>query len=33
VYGGSPYVWPGEGTQETVKKLQRDQLVKFHDAN
>src|SRR5713101_2063788 len=33
VYGGSPYGWPGEGTPETVKKLQRDQLVKFHDAN
>jgi zinc protease len=33
VYGGSPYGWPGEGTPETVKKLQRDQLAKFHDAN
>jgi zinc protease len=33
VYGGSPYGWPGEGTPETAKKLQRDQLVKFHDAN
>ena len=33
VYGSSPYGWPGEGTPETVKKLERDQLVKFHDAN
>jgi zinc protease len=33
VYGDSPYGWPGEGTPETVKKLGRDQLVKFHDAN
>jgi zinc protease len=33
VYGGSPYGWPGEGTPETVKKLQRDQLAKFHDVN
>jgi zinc protease len=33
VYGGSAYGWPGEGTPDTVKKLQRDQLAKFHDAN
>jgi zinc protease len=33
VYGSSPYGWPGEGTPETVKKLSRDALAKFHDAN
>ncbi len=33
VYGSSPYGWPGEGTPETVKKLTREDLVKFHDAN
>jgi len=33
VYGGSPYGLPGEGTPETVKKLNRDNLAKFHDAN
>jgi zinc protease len=33
VYGGSPYGLPGEGTPETVKKLNRDDLAKFHDAN
>lgn len=33
LYGVSPYGWPGEGTPETAKKLQREQLVKFHDAN
>jgi zinc protease len=33
VYGGSPYGWPDEGTPDSAKKLQRDQLVKFHDAN
>jgi zinc protease len=32
VYGASPYGWPAEGTPEVVKKLQRDQLQKFHDA-
>lgn len=31
VYGVSPYGLPGEGTPETAKKLQRDQLAKFHD--
>ena len=33
VYGDSPYGWPGEGTPETGKKLQREQLVKFHDGH
>jgi zinc protease len=33
VYGGSPYGLPGEGTPETVKKLNRDDLAKIHDAN
>jgi zinc protease len=33
VYGSSPYGLPGEGTPETVKKLNRDDLAKFHDAN
>jgi len=33
VYGDSPYGWPGEGTPEVAKKLQRDQLAKFHDGN
>jgi len=33
VYGGSPYGLPGEGTPETVKKLNRDDLAKFHGAN
>jgi zinc protease len=33
VYGVSPYGWPEEGTPETVKKLQRGELAKFHDAN
>ena len=33
VYGGSPYGWPGEGTPDTAKKLQRDELAKFHTAN
>jgi zinc protease len=33
VYGSSPYGWPQEGTPETAKKLQRDQIAKFHDAN
>ncbi|MGH9744610.1 MAG: M16 family metallopeptidase [Candidatus Acidiferrales bacterium] len=31
VYGGSPYGWPSEGTPDTVKKLNRDELAKFHD--
>jgi zinc protease len=33
VYGSSTYGWPSEGTPETAKKLQRDQLAKFHDTN
>ena len=33
VYGSSPYGLPGEGTPETVKRLGRDALTKFHDAN
>ena len=33
VYGASPYGWPEEGTPETVKKLQRGEIAKFHDAN
>jgi zinc protease len=33
VYGSSPYGLPGDGTPETAKKLNRDDLVKFHDAN
>jgi zinc protease len=31
VFGGSPYGWPSEGTPDTVKKLNRDELAKFHD--
>lgn len=33
VYGPSPYGMPGDGTPETVAKITRDNLVKFHDAN
>ncbi|HKW89932.1 MAG TPA: pitrilysin family protein [Candidatus Acidoferrales bacterium] len=33
VYGASPYGLPGEGTPDSVKKIQRDDLVKFHDAS
>ena len=33
VYGSSPYGWPQEGTPETVQKLTREDLVKFHDSN
>lgn len=33
VYGTSPYGMPTEGTPETVSKLTRDDLVKFHDSN
>ncbi|MGH9692375.1 MAG: M16 family metallopeptidase [Candidatus Acidiferrales bacterium] len=32
VFGSSPYGWPQEGTPETVQKLSRDELAKFHDA-
>jgi len=33
VYGSSPYGLPSSGTPETVKKLDTQTLVKFHDAN
>ena len=33
VYGPSPYGLPGDGTPDTAKKLNRDDLAKFHDAN
>jgi len=33
LYGRSPYGQPGEGTPETVQKLAREGLVKFHQAN
>jgi len=33
VYGASPYGQPGEGTPDSVKKIQRDDLVKFHDSS
>lgn len=33
VYGNSPYGWPQEGTPTTVRKLTRDDLAKFRDAN
>ncbi len=33
LYGRSPYGLPPEGTPEAVKKLGRDDLVKFHAAN
>ena len=33
VYDGSPYGWPAEGTPDTVRKLNREQLAKFHNAN
>lgn len=33
VYGGSPYGWPAEGTPETVKMFDREQLAKFHDTH
>jgi len=33
VYGDSPYGWPGDGTPDTVAKITRDDLVKFHDSN
>ena len=32
-YGKSPYGLPAEGTPATVKKIQREDCVKFHDAN
>lgn len=33
LYGNSPYGLPPEGTPDSVKKMDRDALVKFHDAN
>jgi len=33
LYGDSPYGMPEAGTPATVKKLQREDFVKFHDAN
>ncbi len=33
LYGASPYGMPEDGTPATVKKLQREDFVKFHDAN
>ncbi|MHB8486540.1 MAG: M16 family metallopeptidase, partial [Candidatus Acidiferrales bacterium] len=33
VYGSSPYGLPGDGTPETVAKITRDDLMKFHDGN
>jgi zinc protease len=31
VYGASPYGWPQEGTPGSIKKLTRDDLMKFHE--
>jgi zinc protease len=33
LYGASPYGLPPEGTPATVQKFQREDFVKFHDAN
>lgn len=33
VFGSSPYGMPADGTPETVSKMMRDDLVKFHDSN
>ena len=33
LYGDSPYGLPEQGTPATIKKLQREDFVKFHDAN
>jgi zinc protease len=33
LYGASPYGLPAEGTPDSIKKLDRDALAKFHDAN
>ncbi len=33
VFGNSPYGMPSDGTPESVAKLTRDDLVKFHDSN
>jgi len=33
IYGDSPYGFPSDGTPDTLKKLQRDDFVKFHNAD
>jgi zinc protease len=33
LYGDSPYGLPEQGTPATIKKLQREDFVKFHDTN
>jgi zinc protease len=33
LYGTSPYGLPEQGTPATIKKLQREDFVKFHDTN
>jgi zinc protease len=33
VYGDSPYGNPADGTPQTIGKITRDDLVKFHDSN
>ncbi|MFZ0335508.1 MAG: pitrilysin family protein [Candidatus Acidiferrales bacterium] len=33
IFGESPYGMPSDGTPETVAKITRDDLVKFHDSN
>lgn len=33
LYGDSPYGLPPEGTPDSVKQMDREALVKFHDAN
>jgi zinc protease len=33
VYGASPYGMPSDGTPQTVTKITRDDLVKFHDSS
>lgn len=33
LYGNSPYGLPPEGTPDSVRKMDRDALAKFHDAN
>ena len=32
VYGSSPYGMPSDGTPQTVAKITRDDLIKFHDS-
>lgn len=33
IYGDSPYGLPADGTPDTLRKLQREDFVKFHDAH